>query len=388
MTDPDVLADRLAARLAAQGELNDPVWRRALHAVPRHLFAPPVAWVNPDGPADGYPVNRATGEDRWWSAVYSDASLITQMNDGVGDVTTGEGLASSSCSAPGVVCVFLEELRLEDHDRVLEVGTGTGWTAGLLSWRVGDVNVTSVEIDPGLSEQAAKNLAAAGFEPRLVVGDGAVGFPEAAPFDRVHVACAVADIPYSWVRQTRPGGIIVLPWSPGYGYGWQTRLHVMPDGTAVGGFPGRAGYMLMRAQRPVLGAAFDFVHGTPDETVTRLDPRRLVADSDAADLAVAAQVPGVQTRLYFDEDGDTGEATFWVLERETKRGSWASVDYVPGRAEFVVQQYGGRRLWDEVEAAYWRWNGWGRPERDRFGLTISPDGQVVWLDSPRNVLAR
>jgi protein-L-isoaspartate O-methyltransferase len=387
MPDPADLTARLAEQLERQGELHEPIWRAALHAVPRHLFAPDVAWANPDGPAAGYPVDRRTDEDRWWNAVYSDTSLITQIDDGVGDVTKGEGLASSSCSAPGVVCVFLEELRLEGHNRVLEIGTGTGWTAGLLSWRVGGANVTSIEIDQALSEQAAKNLATAGFSPRLVVGDGADGVPDAGPFDRVHVACAVAEIPYAWVEQTRPGGILVLPWSPGYGYGWLARLHVTGDGTAVGRFPGRAGYMLMRSQRPTLGAAFDFVHGNPDETVTRLDPRRLVADSDAADLAIAATVPGVQTRLYVDEDGNSGEATFWVLERGTQRGSWASVDYVPGRDEFVIQQYGERRLWDEVEAAYWRWMSWGRPERDRFGLTVSPVGQRVWLDSPGIVLS-
>lgn len=386
MVDPRIRATALAELLTAQGDLTDPRWREALCDVPRHLFAPPVAWANPDGTADGYPIGRSTDEDRWWGAVYTDTSLITQLDDGAGDVTTGVGLVSSSCSAPGVVFTFLEQLRLDDHDRVLEIGTGTGWTAGLLSRRVGDQNVTSVEVDRGLSEQAAKNLTAAGYTPRLIVGDGAEGFSERAPYDRVQAACAVADIPYAWVEQCRPGGIIVTPFSPGYGYGWLTRLHVLPDRTAIGGFPGRAGYMLMRSQRPAAGAAFDFVHGDAAETATRLDPRRLVADSDAADLAISAMVPGVQTRLYFDETGATGECTFWVLERDTQKGSWASVDYVPGAAEFVVQQGGDRCLWDEVEQAYWRWMRLGRPSLDRFGMTVTPDGQHVWLDSPERVL--
>lgn len=280
------------------------------------MFAPPIAWADPDGPADGSPVSRSEDEGRWWGAVYSDTSLITQIDDGTGDLTTGEGLASSSCSAPGVVVTFLERLRPEDCDRVLEVGTGTGWTAGLSSWRVGEENVTSVEIDTGLSEQAAKNLAATGHAPRLIAGDGAAGFPERAPYDRVQAACAVAQIPYAWVEQTRPGGIIALPWSPGYGYGWLTRLHVMNDGTAVGRFPSRAGYMLMRSQRPVLGATNEFVHGEPEETVTRLDPRRLVVDSDAADLAIAAMVPGVQTRMYYGR-----QARPYRLRRPTARGT-------------------------------------------------------------------
>lgn len=386
MTDHRVLADRLADQLAAQDELHDPRWREALWAVPRHLFAPSVFWANPDGPAAGYAVDRSTDETGWWAAVYSDSSLITQIDDGAGDLMTGKGLASSSCSAPGVVVTFLEQLCPEDGDRVLEIGTGTGWTSGLLSWRVGAENVTSIEIDADLSERAGKNLAVAGYTPRLVVGDGAAGCAENGPYDRVQAACAVAEIPYAWVEQTRPGGIIAVPWSPGYGYGWLTRLHVMGEGTAVGRFPGRAGYMLMRSQRPVRGPADDFVHGDPEETFTALDPRRLVADSDAADLAIAAMVPGVQTRLYHGEGDEAAECTFWLLERDTRRGSWASLDYVPGRDTYRVQQYGERRLWDEVEAAYWRWHGWGRPERDRFGVTVSPAGQAVWLDSPEHVL--
>jgi protein-L-isoaspartate O-methyltransferase len=62
------------------------------------------------------------------------------------------------------------------------------WTAALLSHRVGAGNVVSVDIDAGVSEVAAKNLAAAGFAPQLVVVDGAKGFPDGAPYDRAHGA--------------------------------------------------------------------------------------------------------------------------------------------------------------------------------------------------------
>jgi hypothetical protein len=133
------------------------------------------------------------------------------------------------------------------------------------------------------------------------------------------------------------------------------------------------------------GTAFDFVHGDFEENSTRLDPRRLVADSEA-DLAIAALVPGVQTRLYYGEGDQADECTFCILDRNTREGPWASVDYVPGRGEFVVQQYGNRHLWDEVEPAYLRWMSWGRPGLGRFGLTVSPDGQQVRLDSPDRAL--
>lgn len=387
MSTPDNLTariDGLCDVLTAAGSLSDPTWRQALHAVPRHLFVPVRAWAAPNGEGDGYIIDRDADPETWWAAVYSDAAIITQRNDGATEPTEG-GEPSSSCSAPATVAEFLECLAPEDHNRVLEVGTGTGWTAALLSHRAGADNVTSIDIDEAVSEVAGKNLAGAGVHPHLIVGDGTVGFPEGAPFDRVHVAVGVADIPYTWIEQTRPGGVIVLPWMPGYGFGWLTRLHVLNDGTAIARFPGLAGYMMLRSQR--------YGYGTPGEraddyteTTTRLDPRRLDGDSCAADLAISVMVPGAQTRLFYGDGDEADECTLWVLERDGGEGSWASVDYIPGGVEFVVQQHGPRRLWDEVEAAYWRWMRLGRPGLDRFGLTVGPDGQRVWLDSPGNVI--
>jgi protein-L-isoaspartate O-methyltransferase len=375
--------DRLCDRLAADGNLHDPVWRDALHAVPRHLFVPERAWASPNGPGDGYLIDRAADPEPWWDAVYSDTAIITQRNDGACDVADG-GEPSSSCSAPATVADFLEQLAPEDHNRVLEVGTGTGWTAALLSHRVQAANVTSIDVDPVVSETAAKNLAGAGCAPRLVVADGTLGFPDGAPFDRVHVAVGVAQVPCTWVEQTRPGGVIVLPFMPGYGFGWLARIHVLNDGSASGRFWGFAGYMPLRGQRAVCRPIPDLVGAEAAESMTRLDPRRLYKDSDA-DLFIAACVPGVQERLFYGEGDQADECTLWLLEPGVD-GSWASVDYVPGRDGFIVEQAGARRLWDEVEAAYMRWLGLGRPGRDRFGLTVSPEGQRVWLDSPGRVL--
>ncbi|MGH3328236.1 MAG: methyltransferase domain-containing protein [Streptomycetales bacterium] len=391
MDVPPDLPERIGALadvLAHQGELSDPRWRRALHQVPRHLFVPAVAWADPDGPASPYPVHRVANPAAWWGAVYSDASLVTQFHDGRADVVSGRGIASSSCSAPGVVVTFLEHLDLHRHQAVLEIGTGTGWTAALLSWRVGEHGVTSVEVDPALSEQAAKNIGSSGYTPRLVVGDGADGHPDGAPYDRVHATCAVASVPYAWVSQTRPGGVIVVPFSPGFGYGHLVRLDVQGDGSAVGRFLGAAGFMFLRSHRPADGAAFDWVHDgdDPAESLTRIDPRTIAYAPGGASVAISALVGGVQGRIYHDTDGGSGEATFWVLDNSGHHGSWASVDYEPGKGEYLVHQIGPRRLWDEVSDAYFRWCSWGRPARERFGLTVNPSGQCTWLDHPDNVI--
>ncbi|RFS86287.1 hypothetical protein D0T12_06685 [Actinomadura spongiicola] len=99
----------------------------------------------------------------------------------------------------------------------------------------------------------------------------------------------------------------------------------------------------------------------------------------------AGLVPGVRGDLFYGTE-PTGEATLWLLDAAGPGCSWASVDHVPGEDAFVVEQAGGRRLWDEVEAAYFQWLRWGRPALTRFGLTVTSDGQRVWLDEPTDLI--
>ncbi|MFI0485651.1 methyltransferase domain-containing protein [Actinomadura sp. 9N215] len=354
-------------------------WHNVIGSVPRSSFTPDVVWADL-GPGPWARVDRAADPGEWERVVALDQPLVTQFEDGKAE---GEGLATSSLSMPEMVVGFLEQLDPYDHHRVLEIGTGSGWTAALLSARVGAENVTTVEISPELAVRAGERLRAAGFAPRVVVGDGAEGWADGAPYDRVHATCAVSRVPYAWVEQTRVGGVIVTPFSAGYGYGAVLRLDVLDDGTAVGRFGGSADYMLLRSQRPAGGAARTWARAAERDVRvrrTRLDPRALRYGPVSVDLAVAAMVPGVVSRFYSDADG----ATLWVLERDDHRGSWASVEYEPGQADFEVQQAGDRSLWDETEDAYLRWLRWGRPDITRFGMTVGADAQRVWLDEPGN----
>lgn len=373
--------ERLAQSLRASGSLTERTWHDALFAVPRHLFLPAVAWAQPDRPdGGGHRIDRDHDPAAWWDAAYSETVIITQVADGAGEPGSGVGPWTSSCSAPGIVVRFLEQLSPLDHHRVLEIGTGTGWTAALLAWRVGAHNVVSVEIDAGLADRAADRLKAAGWAPRLVTGDGAAGVPDAAPYDRVHVTCGVDQVPYAWIEQTRPGGVIVCPWSPGWTFGHLTRLTVTGEGTAVGGFAGPAGFMMLRSQRRPFGAPETFTEGAEaaERSMTRLDPRTVLWDSPGAALAITGLVPGVRSQLVQAEGGG---CDVWMLENRPA-GAWAMARFVPGRAEFAVEQCGDRHLWDEVEAAYLQWLSWGRPPRERFGLTVTRDGARLWLDTP------
>ena len=119
--------------------------------------------------------------------------------------------------------------------RVLEIGTGTGYTAALLAERLGPRNVTTIEIDPVLAERARSSLTTAGYsQVSVLTGDGIHGHREGAPFDRVLSPVAAPRVPSAWVAQTPPGGLVVTPWSSAYKPAGLRCLTVGQDGTAVG----------------------------------------------------------------------------------------------------------------------------------------------------------
>ncbi|WP_310737975.1 methyltransferase domain-containing protein [Microbispora sp. H10949] len=363
-----------SAHLIAQLQGLDSRWADAMRAVPRHLFIPDQAWCSPDA-KPGYLIDRTADPDGWLDAVYSNTAIVTQLDDGTTDLSAGSGDYTSSCSMPSIVAAGLDLLDPYDGDEVLEIGTGTGWTAGLLAHRLGDGNVTSVEIDQAVLTAATSNLKNAGRLPRLVLGDGSAGWPDGKPYDRVHVTCGVDEVPHAWVEQTRPAGLIVFPWMPRWEAGHLTRLTVTGDGTAVGRFYRGCSFMMLRSQRRgVPKAAGDY-----RESSTYLDPRRIVRSSVGADVVVAGMIPDLNGR---HADEDNGDFHLWLWSADSD----AQVHYSPEYKRVAVLQRGPRDLWNELEAAFLWWVSSGSPGRERFGLTVTPEGQYVWLDSPANVI--
>ncbi|WP_236700615.1 methyltransferase domain-containing protein [Allosalinactinospora lopnorensis] len=290
--------------------------------------------------------------------------IVTQIDDGATDLTekTASQAASftSSSSAPSNIFEFLDLLEPYSGDRVLEIGTGTGWTAALLCVRFGSNNVTTVEVDEQIAKQAAATLDRAGYAPTVVVGDGTEGWPEGAPYDRLHVTCGVREIPYTWVEQTRPGGVIVAPWMPGVG-GHKVRLTATGE-CAVGRFRGTCGYMMVRAQRrPGASLADD-----ERESVARVDPRRVTRAGRGFEVALAGVAPGVTVAGSESADGSS------MVVLSDLGPSHALVRRDGASRRTVVTQRGPRNLWDEAEETYLTWVGWGEPGIDRFGLTVTP----------------
>lgn len=123
------------------------------------------------------------------------------------------GKQVSSLSAPGWVAVMLEELALTPGMRVLEVGAGTGYHAALLSDIVGsEGRVVTVEIEPWLAERACERLKELGhLQAIVVIGDGALGAPTEAPFDRILLTTGTWEVFPAWMEQLVPGGRLVAP---------------------------------------------------------------------------------------------------------------------------------------------------------------------------------
>ncbi|GIH76563.1 methyltransferase, FxLD system [Planobispora longispora] len=181
MTDLGALRESMVERVRARG-ISDTV-ADALRAVPRHLFLPETA------PADAY----------------RDEAIVTKRD--------ADGLPISSSSQPTIMALMLDQLGLEPGQRVLEIGTGTGYNAALLACLTGPGGgVVSVDIDPDIVDRARRRLDAAGFpQVDVVCADGAEGFPGRAPYDRVIATVGVWDLAPAWLEQLGPAGRLVVP---------------------------------------------------------------------------------------------------------------------------------------------------------------------------------
>jgi protein-L-isoaspartate(D-aspartate) O-methyltransferase len=125
-------------------------------------------------------------------------------------------------SQPFIVAFMTEQLRPQPTDRVLEVGTGTGYQTAVLAELVKDVY--TIEIIEPLAKDASARLARLGYSNAHVkVGDGFAGWPEVAPFDAIIVTCAPTKVPAPLTQQLKDGGRMIIP----VGSGLDQQLHLL-----------------------------------------------------------------------------------------------------------------------------------------------------------------
>lgn len=364
MTSAFLPQARLYDELVSVGALPTE-WRPAYWQAPRHRFAPDRAW-NPDDEL----MDATADPSGWLARVYTDDVIAIQYDDTGLDPDQPGRVISSSISRPSIVFMMLDRLDTHPGQRVLEIGTGSGWNAGLLAARFGDAQVVTVEVDLRLAGRARAALADAGMHPTVVAGDGAEGHKPGAPYHRVLSTAAVQTVPHAWVEQTIPGGRIVTPWGTAYDNGALLDLTVGADGTATGRWvDDTIAFMWVRDQRPTRSFDGDDEHADV-ERVTDLT-WEAVRRGTVAGWTIGLRVPACRGLI----DRTAGEG--WLLDDTT--ASWAAVDLEPGPDGYRVRQGGPRRLWDEVEAAWRWWDGAGRPGYEEFEVIVGPDGQQVRL---------
>lgn len=363
--------------------LKDPAWSAAFDAAPRHLFAPDT-WYEWTG-VGWNTRRRADDEDAWAHAVYAvDKPLITQV-----DPDTGR--PSCSLSAPHLVAAMLGALQLKPGMRVFESGTGSGWTAALMSM-VADTGVgsgvDSVEYDPRLAHQAALNAdrvllqaGRSGRAPNIFPGDGEAGGGWRGPYDVTTATHAVWRIPKPWIDQTRPGGLLCAPVAVSEtGLDLFVRLTVHGDGSASG--PVLFPLAFMRSRSEPRPPAAEWAGDEARESATDLNLPAILADEQVSVLRLA--IPGLTITGPAVEDGDD---CVWL---STPDGSWA-VGYVPQGTPWegaVVEQHGPADVWSLAEAAWARWESAGQPGLDEYGLTVTARNEHrLWCKSPDMVVA-
>jgi methyltransferase of ATP-grasp peptide maturase system len=370
VTDAELAARALAQDLAAAGLVDD-AWRAAFEQVPRHLFVP--RFYDDDGTA----IDGGDMRAEWLAGVYRDDSLITQVARVPG---TDTSWPTSSSTRPSLMAALLTLLKVEPASRVLEIGTGTGYNAALLCHRLGDTRVTSIDIDPGLVDQARQRLADLGYRPHLVAGDGAAGVPDGSPYDRIIATCAVSAIPPAWITQLRAGGRIVTDLRGELAGALVVLTKTSPD-AVTGHFTDRSGhFMWMRAaaDNPLRDGGHLTVnvdHDGATRSTSTLGPARL-HDPDLR-LMLQLSMPDLVSNWSVTRDGTE------LAGLQLADGSWVEVDKEAHSGRFAVSQGGPQRVWRRVEAAAATWDALGRPVRSRLGLTAHADGvRDIWLDHP------
>lgn len=381
MTDQGLadLRARLVGELRARGDVRTPGVATAFGRVPRHVFVPGAL------PAD----------------VYADRSITIKLDDGV---------PVSSSSQPAIMAQMLEMLGLRGGERVLEIGTGSGYNAALLAELVGPRGaVTTIDIDGELVAAARRHLDDAGYaQVRTIVADGAAGDPEGAPFDGIVATVGVEQIPPAWIDQLRGGGRLVAPLTirtMQKVVSFERTIHGLESSAALD-----AGFIMLRGPSATQHSR-TIALGDPATTLHVLVPNADAVDVDAIVRALRGRTHDTHPVRHLDVRDAWEGFTLWLALhddafcRVSAQGSSESARHVPnlvpggatsfgvastfglgyagelvllaarGPGDVMLRRFGsGAGLTERLQSTVAGWDNAGRPGNAALRIAIDPEG--------------
>lgn len=380
MPDSPATLDSLIAELKAGG-LLDATLEAAFRAVPRAAFLTHL----PPGDA------------------YKDEAIPFKYDE--------DGTVLSSSSQPSMMAIMLRQLDLKPGQNVLEIGAGTGYNAALMQHLVGDDGkVTTIELDAQVAETARANLQrVAKSEVLVVTGDGAAGYAPRASYDRIIATAGIWDVPETWVRQLKPGGILVTPLLV-EGFEISAALTLQPDGTLSSSNNRLCGFIPLRGKDAVpdfaVRIATSGLYLYANHRVDSAALQTLISD-DASISYLGATLEaweywlGFLPYLVLHVPEDYVLARYQVAKDAPAYGIGGGgfVLMSPGSACFVsvtergmARSFGSSDAIIAVETALQAWEREGKPQADKLRLRLvpthtpprpTPDMPMQWKAYPR-----
>ena len=336
--------------------LNANWLKQALFNVPRHLF---IEQYYDDEEPDGIAhVESPIPTAKQLEAIYSNRGLMIREDP------------HSAASQPALIFGMLDDLTLTHGCKVLEIGTGSGWNAGLIAFRVGDESlVYSIDLQADLVEKARKHLSSAGFNRvHLRTGDGGLGW-DRETFDRIIVTVGSPDIPPAWIESLAEDGILVMPLKTRGAGDPILRLHKQGN-TLTGTITRWAGFMDLQG---------NFKSSTEDALEPSSDPvLEALLQEEPTFVPLRAYV-GSDYALYLRLNGEPME-TLWeykeqrgmhsvLLDRELPALCVPRSIYEP-KPENRVDAYGNPQGVDRFIAKIEEWINLGSPKITDYHIEL------------------
>ncbi|MBV9143202.1 MAG: class I SAM-dependent methyltransferase [Pseudonocardiales bacterium] len=356
---PEALTTRLtafAASLREAGAIRSDAVEQAFASVPRHQCVPEFRY----GPQTIRVAQDQLPESEVLDIVYSHQSLLTS--------TGRDGGLPSSSSAPPLMARMLEALELEPGMRVLDIGAGTGYNAALIATITG-APVHTIDADATTAHAAAESIRRLGLDHQVTVrrGDGYLGAPSGAPYDRIIITCGVAGLSPPWLDQLTPDGLILAPIAHG-------GVHPILAARRHDGVHAKAALWadFMPAAGPLRPPELvghdpaDYLAPAPITRIPEASPARTAATYDDLWFFLATRDDRI-TRAYLDDDSIDPSKGTCALHVPACGTAWVQID---GTIAAVGEAAVAATLHTLIRA----WEATGQPELTQFTSSFAQVG--------------